>query len=119
MSNSAATSESTSITEQVFRHHLGAFALGIDELLKDYTDGSVIITPTATHAGLNQIRAFFEAFLASTTPEFWAAFQVESQAVKDEVAYLTWSAAPFIPMATDTLVIRGARIAIQTFTPFQ
>lgn len=119
MSNSAAASKTISITEQVFHHHLGAFAQGIDELMKDYTDNSVIITPTATHTGLGQIRAFFEAFLASATPEFWAAFQVTGQTVKDEVAYLTWSAAPFIPMATDTLVIRNARIAIQTFTPFQ
>lgn len=119
MSNSAAVSNSLSITEQVFQHHLGAFAKGIDELMKDYADSSIIITPTGNHSGLEEIRAFFDGFLATATPEFWSAFQVTGQFVTDDVAYLTWSAAPFVPMATDTLVVRNARIAVQTFTSFQ
>lgn len=119
MSTSAAIPKTTPVTEQVFHHHLGAFAQGVGELMKDYTDSSIIITPTGNHVGLAEIQAFFEAFLASATPEFWSAFQVHGQVVHDDVAYLTWSAAPFVPMATDTLVIRNARIATQTFTPFQ
>ena len=119
MSNSAVATNTVSITEQVFHHHLGAFAEGIDSLMDDYTDNSIIITPTGNYVGLGEIRAFFEAFLASATPEFWSAFKVTGQFVQDDVAYLTWSAVPFVPMATDTLVVRNARIVIQTFTPYQ
>lgn len=119
MSTSAASPKTTSVTEQVFHHHLGAFAQGIDELMKDYTNTSIIITPTGNHTGLSEIQAFFDGFLASATPEFWSAFQVTGQVVHEDVAYLTWSAAPYVQMATDTLVIRNARISIQTFTPLQ
>lgn len=119
MSNVASVTKTISITEQVLRHHLGAFAEGINSLMNDYTDDSIIITPTGNYAGLREIRAFFETFLASATPEFWSAFKVTGQFVQDDVAYLTWSARPFVQMATDTLVVRNARIAIQTFTPFQ
>lgn len=107
-----------STTQQIFEHHLGAFAEGIDALMADYADESVIVTPTGNHVGKAQIRAFFEEFLATATPEFWAAFKVGTQYVKDDIAYLTWSAEPFVPMATDTLLVRNSRIWIQTFTPF-
>lgn len=116
MKNSATE---TSMTEQVFLHHLGAFAEGIDELMKDYDERSVIITPTGTYSGVNEIYSFFESFLATATSEFWAAFQITTQVVEGDVAYLTWDSSPFVTMATDTLVIRNSRIAIQTFTLLQ
>ncbi|KAA1173269.1 nuclear transport factor 2 family protein [Marinobacter salinexigens] len=107
-----------SATHKVFEHHLEAFAEGIDALMADYADDSVITTPTGNHVGKAEIRAFFEKFLEEATPEFWAAFKVGVQYVKDDIAYLTWSAEPFMPLATDTLLVRNNRIWIQTFTPF-
>lgn len=107
-----------SVTQKVFNHHLGAFAEGIDALMADYADDSVIATPTGNHVGKAEIRAFFQKFLNDATPEFWAAFKVGTQYVKEDIAYLTWSAEPFVPMATDTLLVRNDRIWIQTFTPF-
>lgn len=106
------------VTRKVFEHHLGAFAEGIDALMADYAGDSVIITPTGTYEGETEIRAFFEKFLEDATPEFWAAFKLGTQGVVGDIAYLTWSADPFIPMATDTLLIRNDRILVQTFTPF-
>jgi len=29
-----------------------------------------------------------------------------------------WSAAPTVPKATDTLLVRDGKIVVQTFTPF-
>jgi hypothetical protein len=106
-------------TQAVFDHHLGAFAKGIDALMADYTEASVIVTPQGSHAGLAEIRTFFEAFLATATPEFWQQFKILSRSVKGDVAYLVWSSKPAVPMATDTLLVRNGKILVQTFTPFQ
>ncbi|NMM45237.1 nuclear transport factor 2 family protein [Rhodospirillaceae bacterium KN72] len=105
-------------TRVVFDHHLGAFAQGIDALMADYTETSVIFTPDAEIRGLEAIRSFFQAFLDSATPEFWASFKVLNQSVDGAVAYLVWSAMPTIPMATDTLYVQNGKIEVQTFTPF-
>lgn len=106
-------------TLRVFAHHLGAFSEGIEAILSDYTEQSVLLTPDATHRGLQPIRDFFQAFLDGATQEFWDAFRLGTQAVEGDIAYLTWSADPFVPMATDTLLVRDGKILVQTFTPFQ
>jgi len=105
-------------TQQVFDHHLGAFAQGLDELLKDYDDRSTIITPDKTYCGSAEIRAFFKAFLESADPGFWPAFKITSKSTTGEVAYLAWEAKPWVTLATDTLVVKDGKIAVQTFTPF-
>lgn len=105
--------------EEVLARHLGAFAQGLDAILADYDEQSVLITPERAYRGLAEIGGFFQVFLDSATPEFWAAFKLQSQVVEGDVAYITWSAGPFVALATDTLVVRGGgRIAVQTFTPF-
>lgn len=106
-------------TLRVFAHHLGAFSDGIEAVLSDYTEQSVLLTPDDTYRGLQRIRDFFKAFLDGASPEFWDAFKLGIQAVEGEIAYLTWSAAPFVPMATDTLLVRDGKILVQTFTPFR
>ncbi|WP_413205988.1 nuclear transport factor 2 family protein [Rhodospirillum sp. A1_3_36] len=104
-------------TEEVFNHHLGAFAEGLDAIMADYTEESVLMTPMDTLRGLDAIRGFFKAFLDGATPEFWAAFKVNVQVVEGEIAYLVWSSLPSVPLATDTLFVRDGKIAVQTFTP--
>jgi hypothetical protein len=106
-------------TKDVFEHHLGSFGEGLDSILSDYEEGSVLLTPDATYRGLREIRGFFDAFLKSATPEFWGAFKIGTQAVDGEVAYLTWSSKPAVPLATDTLLVRNGKILVQTFTPFR
>jgi hypothetical protein len=116
--NMTATIQAGKATSQVFDHHLGAFAKGLDELLKDYDDSSVIVTPDKTYRGADEIRGFFKAFLDSAQPAFWEAFKVTSKSTEGEVAYLAWEAKPFVPMATDTLYVKDGKIAVQTFTAF-
>lgn len=105
-------------TRTVFDHHLGAFAQGLDEILKDYGEDSALITPDQTFRGRDQVRAFFKAFLDGADPGFWPAFRITSKSVVGEVAYLAWEARPWVSLATDTLVVRDGRIAVQTFTAF-
>jgi len=105
-------------TGRVFDHHLGAFAKGLDELLKDYDESSVIITPDRTFRGTDEIRAFFKGFLDGAAPGFWPAFKVTSKSTAGDVAYLAWEAKPWVTLATDTLVVKAGKISVQTFTAF-
>lgn len=112
------TAQTIEVTEQVFDHHLGAFAKGLDELLKDYDDGSVIVTPDKSYRGVSEIRGFFKAFLDGAQPAFWDAFSVTSKSTVGEIAYLVWEAKPFVELATDTLHVKNGKIAVQTFTAY-
>lgn len=114
-SNSAiATSE----TGTILGSHLGAFAKGVDAIMVDYTEQSLVITPDKTYRGLKEIHAFFDAFLKGAESAFWDAFKIRTQIVDGNVAYLVWEAKPFVPMATDTLIVQNKKILTQTFTAF-
>ena len=43
-------------TQEVLNHHLQAFNEGIDSILSDYEEGSMIMTPQGTFKGLAAIR---------------------------------------------------------------
>jgi len=103
-------------TEQVLESHLGAFAQGLDAVLADYDEASVLVTPDRVWRGVEEIGSFFGDFLAGASAQFWAAFQLHAKVVEAGVAYITWSAPPAVELATDTLVVRHGRIAVQTFT---
>lgn len=103
-------------TQEVFAHHLQAFAQGLDALVSDYTEQSSIVLQNGTITGLAGIRQFFESFLKDIGPGFWEAFKIQRQEVCADVAYLVWEAKPFVAMATDTLLVRDGKIQIQTFT---
>jgi len=105
-------------TKQVLDHHLGAFAQGLDEILKDYDDSSTLITPDKTFRGRDEITGFFKAFLDGADPAFWPAFKITSLSTAGEVAYLAWEAKPWVTLATDTLFVKDGKIAVQTFTSF-
>ena len=40
------------------------------------------------------------------------------QDLEGEMAYIVWKAEPFIPMATDTFVIRDGKIVVQTYAGY-
>jgi len=103
-------------TKKVLDHHLGAFAKGLDEIMRDYSASSVILTHDKQFRGVAEIRGFFDGFLKSVKPGFWEAFKITAQSIDRDVAYLVWESKPFINQATDTLVIRGGKIVVQTFT---
>ena len=113
-----ATAAQAATTHDVFDHHLQAFSQGLDALVSDYTEQSVIQLPDATLRGLTAIRQFFSDFLGSIQPGFWEAFHISRQAVEGDTAFLVWSAKPFVTMATDTLCVRDGKIVVHTFTPF-
>ena len=104
-----------STTQDTLNHHLQAFSVGLDEILSDYTDDSVLYTPDGPVRGLAAIRAFFEAF-GPQMPEGWLDnFEMLRMDVDGEYAYIVWKVGDDIPLGTDTFVIRDGKIMVQTF----
>lgn len=102
-------------TEATLSHHLQAFSEGVDSIMRDYTDTSVLFTPEGPLTGLEPIRAFFDGFVRNSPPELLRAMTLTRQDVRGDVAYVLWKAEPFIPLGTDTFVIRDGKIVAQSF----
>jgi ketosteroid isomerase-like protein len=107
-----------STTRDVLDHHLGAFGEGdLDEILADYEDGSVIITPDGTYHGLEEITGFFRGLFDEFGQE-GAEANIDLQKVEDEVAFITWHGETpenVYEFCTDTFVVRSGVITTQTF----
>lgn len=103
-------------TEATLSHHLQAILqTDVDAIMQDYTEQSVLLTPSATMTGLTAIREFFTQFIGNSPPELIKALTLTRQEFAGEVAYIVWKSEPFIPFATDTFVIRDGAIVVQTF----
>lgn len=102
-------------TEAVLRQHLQGAAIGVDAVMADYDDASVLITHEATYRGPAEIREFFTALLTGSTRGFLGSFRMIRQEIVGDVAYILWEAKPWFSRATDTFVIRDGKILSQTF----
>lgn len=105
-------------TEAVLQNHLQAARHGVEAILQDYTDHSVLMTHDATYRGLAEIRQFFTTLLKGLPEGFFDAFTMKRQEVVGEVAYIHWETKPWFPLATDTFVVRNGKILFQTFTAY-
>jgi ketosteroid isomerase-like protein len=105
--------------EAVVRNHLQAARNGVDAVMQDYTDQSVLITPERTYRGLAEIRHFFETLLNGLPAGFFDAFKMIRQEVAGDVAYILWEAKPWFPLATDTFVVRNGKFLLQTFAAYK
>ena len=104
-------------TETIVRHHLQAFVeqQGLDAILNDYADDACFLSEGRAYCGKPAIREFFEAFIAALPAQAIARFTLRSLRVQGDVAYITWSAGPELPLGNDTFVVRKGRIVAQTF----
>lgn len=105
-------------TDAVLRNHLQAARIGVDAIMQDYTERSVLITHDATYRGLAEIRQFFTALLQQLPAGFFDAVRMNRQEIVGEVAYILWEREPIITQATDTFVVRNGKILAQTFTAY-
>ena len=109
----------TSSTEAVLNHHLQASLEGVDAIMEDFTDESVVITPEATFRGSGEIRHFFTTLLSSLPAGFFEeSFRMKRQDIDGDVAYIVWEAQPWFPLATDTFVVQDGKIRYQTFAAY-
>ena len=113
-----ATNETT--TKDILTHHLTAFGgNNLDEILKDYTEQSEVLTPSGHVKGLDAIRDFFADFFV-TIPT-GSAFEMKQLIITGNVAYIAWaskSAVAEIPMGTDTFFLEDGKIRIHTVVSY-
>ena len=58
---------------------------------------------------------FFERFMASLPAQAIENFALRHLSVEGDVALIVWSVGQDLPLGTDTFVVRGDKIARQTF----
>ena len=112
----AATAVRPGSTEAVVRNHLHAATIGVDALLEDYTDESVLVTHDAAYRGLAEIRQFFTALFRNLPAGFFKTMKMNREEFVGDLAYILWEGKPIISQATDTFVVRDGKILFQTFT---
>lgn len=105
-------------TASVLTHHLEAIGAGdVDAILADYTEESVLFTPTGVLHGLAELRELFTAFTTVLLPP-GSAFTLQQQLIDGESAYIVWAAdspSTRFLMGTDTLWIHDDKILTQSF----
>jgi ketosteroid isomerase-like protein len=106
-------------TGQVLSHHLQALGGGkLDEILDDYVEDSVLVTPNGVIKGLGGIRAAFAGFLSGLFKPGTYDLTLDARHVEGEVAYIIWHAkcsSADIVFGTDTFIVKGGKILVQTF----
>jgi hypothetical protein len=105
-------------TKEVLDHHWEAFIQNnLEEVMADYTEESVLITPDKTFKGLAEIRKNFEDAYQKF-PKAGTTFQLNKSVIDGDVGYILWQAkTPTFDLtyATDTFVIRDGKIISQTY----
>lgn len=106
--------------QEVFAHHGAALAAGdLDEILTDYAEDSVLITPACVARGGQAIRRVFAQLLADIPDANW---DLKTQLFDGDVLFLEWaadSAVSRVDDGVDTFVFRDGMIPAQTvrYTP--
>lgn len=107
-----------SSTLSVLSHHIRSFADGdLDGIMEDYTEDSVLLTVDGKLEGRGPIRRLMTG-LFTEFAQPGASFEMRVQNVAGEVAHIVWSADTpdnRYEFATDTFVVRGGKIAYQSF----
>lgn len=105
-------------TKEVLSHHLEAFKNNdLEEIMKDYTEESVFVTPDATYTGLEEIRTSF-ANIFMSLPKDSTTFTLDKSIIVQDIGYILWklkAPAFTISYGTDTFIIRNGKIVRQTF----
>ena len=101
--------------EEVFQHHAEALGAGdLDEIVADYADDAVFITPAGVMRGKDGIRAAFTQLLADVPDAAW---QLRTQIYDGDVLFLEWAADAAntrVEDGIDTFIFRDGLIRLQT-----
>jgi ketosteroid isomerase-like protein len=105
----------TRTPQEVFAHHGPALdAADLDELVTDFADDAIVITPAGVKHGKDGAREAF-AQLFADLPD--AAWDLKRQTFADDVLLLEWTADTAESRAedgVDTIVFRDGQIRAQT-----
>jgi ketosteroid isomerase-like protein len=105
----------TRTPEEVFQHHAQALGAGdLDEIVADYAEDAVFITPAGVRRGHDGIRAAFAQLLADVPDAAW---DLKTLIFEGDVLFLEWaatSAATRVEDGIDTFLFRDGLIRLQT-----
>jgi ketosteroid isomerase-like protein len=101
--------------EEVFAHHAEALVAGdLDEIVADYADDAVFITPSGALHGKDGVRAGFTQLLADVPNAAW---QVPTQIYDGDALFIEWTAdaeKTRVEDGIDTFIFRDGLIRLQT-----
>ncbi|MGH3779655.1 MAG: nuclear transport factor 2 family protein [Pseudonocardiaceae bacterium] len=105
----------TRTPQEIFQHHGGALIAGdIDEIVADYTDDAVFITPRGVLRGKEGVRKGFTRLLTDLPNAKW---EIPTQIFERDVLFIEWNAVSEATRAMDgidTFVFGEDGIQIQT-----
>ncbi len=77
-------------TEEILNHHVSAFVdTDVDEIMKDFTERSELLTPQGPVSGLNAIRTWFEEIFKAFPKD--SSLDLKQMIIRDNTAYIVWS----------------------------
>jgi uncharacterized protein (TIGR02246 family) len=101
--------------QEVFQHHAEALGAGdLDEIVADYTDDAVFITPAGVKRGKDGVREAFTQLLADVPNADW---DLQTLIYEDDVLFLEWAATAAttkVEDGIDTFIFRDGLIRLQT-----
>jgi ketosteroid isomerase-like protein len=105
----------TRTPQEVFQHHAQALGAGdLDEIVADYADDAVVISPAGAKHGKSGVREAFVALLADVPNADWA---LVTQIYEGDVLFLEWTADAAqtrVDDGIDTFVFANGQIRVQT-----
>src|SRR5258708_3685386 len=105
----------TRTPQEVFAHHGQAFgAADLDEIVADFADDAVVITPAGVNRGKDGVREAFTQLFADLPNAAW---DLKTQIYEDDVLLLEWAADAAESRAddgVDTFVFRDGLIHAET-----
>ena len=100
--------------QEVFNHHAQALgAEDLEEIVADYSDDAIFITPAGVQRGKDGIRQAFTKLLSEVPQATW---DLKTTIYEDDILFLEWAAegGNRIEDAVDTFVFRDGLIRVQT-----
>ncbi len=101
--------------QEIFQHHGAALVAGdIDEIVADYTDDALFITPNGVLRGKDGVRQGFATMLRELPDAKW---DIPVQTFEGDVLFITWSAVSEHSRAmdgVDTFIVTDEGIRVQT-----
>jgi ketosteroid isomerase-like protein len=101
--------------EEIFQHHAEALGAGdLDEIVADYSDDAIFISPSGVLRGKEGIRAAFIRLLADVPDAAW---DLKTLIYDRDILFLEWAAdaaATRVEDGIDTFVFRDGFIRVQT-----
>ena len=89
----------TRTPQEIFAHHASALMAGdVDELVADYAEDAVIITPAGLFRGRDGVREWVDGMLTALPEATW---DVPTQVYEGDVLFIEWSAVAKASRVTD------------------